>query len=512
MLRIRPLHACEDLPWQDVLPDTVLAGLTEDMDYLLKVEEPGAAIYVDDVRLQRESATVFRWRPSFYAGRVVAEMAQGDNARQRYIFDVSPSPAKSGQDEFAAMVTEIRAFDQSLLSGLSSATMTFGREGRPGRYELDMLLTRVREHGPAFLDAVERIVRSPHRLLTVDTQVLPLSRVRRLHPTALQDRRVATIALRQSLPSESIDSFQLNSLTSIPTFDTPANRTLMALLRRFKATVGRLEEAIQRCGLESPREEQVLRLEWRLHDLGSMAKRTHKLLYGSLFREVSTTETSAAGLTQIAAQPIYSRAYRLGCRALATQVDGTDPSDLLHVPPSWGIYETWCFLRTVTCVAQITGCTPVEVRGKATAAERAFHFELPDGRRLEVLFQATFPSLKATTGRLGWSLSGERRPDIVLVLHRASGAKAMVLDAKWRSGSGNVLQAMESAHIYHDALRIGTERPCPCLLLLPGWPSVEELEKDEFIRAHGVGAVSSVRPTAAGGSRAQAHIKAWLDT
>lgn len=510
MLRIRPLRPSDDSPWRVVQPGCVLAGLNEDTDYLLDVGHIGAEAFVDDVPLRQEGPTSFHWRPSFYAGRVIAEVVRSDNA-SRYHLDVSPSPAKSGQDEFTAMVTEIRAFDQSLLSGLSSATMAFGREGCPGRYELDVLLARIREHGPAFLDTVERIVSSPHRFLAADTQVLPLPRVRRLHHTALLDRRLAAIATGRYLPSESLDSFQVSGLTSAPTFDTPANRTLMALLRRFRATVVSLDEAVQRYSLESPQEEQVPRSRRRLNDLRTLARRTHNLLFGSLFREVSTAETSAAGLTQIAAQPNYSKAYRLGCRALATQLDGGEASDQLHVPPSWGIYESWCFLCVVNCTAQVIGSAPTERPAKAVAAERALHFELPGSHRLEVLFQATFPSLKATTNRLGWSLSGERRPDIVLVHHSPSGSRALVFDAKWRHGIANVLQAMESAHIYHDALRIGTTRPTPCVLLLPGLPCVAELEKYEFIKAHEVGAVSSVRPAAAGGPRVQELIKTWLE-
>jgi hypothetical protein len=514
MLRIRQLYNSENTPWKEVQSDKVFLGLNEDTDYLLDVGHSDTEVFVDDVSLQRESSTVFRWRPSFYAGRVGVEVVRGENAclRSRYYLEVSPSPSKSGQDEFNAMVAEIRAFDQSLLSGLSSATMSFGLEGRPGRYEFDVLLARVREHGPSFLEAVELIVRSPHRFFAAEMQVLPLSRVRQLHHSALRDRRLAAIATGQSRPSESIDSFQVSGLTSAPTFDTPTNRTLLALLRRFRASVVVLENAVQRCCLGSPQEEQLLRSQSRLYDLGALAKRTHKLLYGSLFREVSKAETSAAGLTQIAAQPNYSRAYRLGCRALATQLDGNQSSDQLHVPPSWGIYESWCFINIVTCAAEVTGSTPVERRAKAIAAERAVHFDLPNGHLLEVLFQATFPSLNVTTGRMGWSLSGERRPDIVLVHHNSSGAsRGMVLDAKWRSGRSNVLQAMESAHIYHDALRIGSAQLSPCVLLLPGPSLVEELGKDEFIHRHGVGALSSIRPAAEGSSRVKALIKTWLE-
>jgi hypothetical protein len=512
MLRIRPLLGPSDHPWEVILPGGMAGGLHEDNDYLLEVAYPDTKIFVDDVELQPEGSTLFGWRPAFYAGRVVAEIVHSDARSERYLLDVCPSISKSGQNEFDAMVDEIRAFDQSLLSGVSSAKMAFGREGCSGRYELDVLLSRIREHGPEFLDAMEAIVRSPHRFLVADTRILPLSRVRRLHHTALRDHRLAAIATGHALLTESIDSFQVSGSTSAPTFDTPANRTLKGLLKRFRAAVVLLRDAVQRVELGSPREEQLLRCERRLCDLDDLETRAHQFLLGPLFREVTSAEPSSAGLTQIAAQPNYSKSYRLGYRALATQIKGNDADDKLHVPPSWGIYETWCFLCVVSCTKQIIGGLPVEHQARAAAAERAVRFDLSNDEWIEVLFQATFPSLKATANRLAWTLSGERRPDIVLVHHCGSGTRAMILDAKWRSGRSNVLDAMHSVHIYHDALRIGAAKPRPCAILLPGYSSVPELETDEFIQTHEVGGVSSVRISAPGIDRVGELIRGWLES
>lgn len=510
MLRIRPKHAGEDNPWREVAPQCRIAGLTEDTDYLIDTGAPEAEVFIDDVPLQREGSSTFSWRPSFYAGVVALNLRKAGRCSQDYLLDVSPSPNKSGQDEFADMVKEIRDFDQSLLGGLSSATIPFGHSGRKGRYELDVLLYRIRTHGPTFLDAVTSITRAPHRFLAADRQVLPLSRVRKLHHTALLDRRVAMLAVGQH-SNESIDSFQINGLTSAPTFDTPANRTLLGLVRRFEAAVTMLSEAVQSRNLESQEEEQTLRAHRRLLDLEALAHQTRKLLHGTLFREVSSGETSAAGLTQISAQPQYSRAYRLGCRALGRQLEGIDSPDQLHIPPSWGIYETWCFLRVVASASQITCSPPVEQTPQAVAAERAVRFDISHGRWLEVLFQATFPSLKKPEKRMGWSLSGERRPDIVFVHHTPLRSNAVVLDAKWRSGRTNVLQAMESAHIYHDALRVNGRKPHPCLLLLPGSCVVDELEQTEFVKENGVGAVSLFKPSAPGVTQLEALMSTWLE-
>jgi hypothetical protein len=389
--------------------------------------------------------------------------------------------------------------------------MTFGHQGRISRYELNVLLARIRQYGSSFLDAVEHITRSPHRSLTAEMQVLPLSRIRRLHHRALQERRLVAIMHGNLASSESIDTIQVNGLTSSPTFDTPANRTLLALLRRFMATTVSLDHAIRNYQLHPFQDEQTLRANRRLDELGILITKTRRVLFGSFFRDVSTTGTSAAGLTQVSAEPHYNKAYRLGCHALATQIDGNAAEDQLHIPPTWGIYELWCFLCIVNCIADITGLTPTPCSATIVVAERAVQFTLDPDHVIEILFQATFPSLKPNTNHWGWSLSRERRPDIVITQRRSSTTSAVVLDAKWRSGKANVLDAMESAHIYHDALRIGMTPPEWCILLLPGQTYVAQLEDDAFIQTQHVGAVSNIRPGAVGLTRIQSLIRSWLN-
>lgn len=511
MLSFRRAAALDGDSWTELQPGQVGTGLNEDTEYLLGTgTRHDARVFVDDVELRREPTSLLRWRPSFYAGRVAVDVVTPGQQRARYFLDVSPSPAKSGQAAFDEMVADIRAFDQALLGGASSASMEFGHAGNPGKLAHDILLARLREHGPTFLAAVEAIAGSPHRSLAAEAKVLPLSRIRRLHHSSLQDRRLAAMATGHSPSPESMDSLQVSSLTSAPTFDTPANRALLALLRRFRAAVTASHERVKGLKLGSPPEEQALRVELRLEDLDRLSIRTHTLLLGPLFSEVSSGETSSAGLTQIAAQPTYSRAYRLGCRALSFDIDGTDSSDQLHVAPSWGIYETWCYLRVLKTVAEVTGIEGVPAEPKAVAAERSTSFALAEGATLEVLFQATFPALKAGAKRSGWSLSRERRPDIVLVRSQGETAKSLVLDAKWRSGRENVLDAMASAHIYHDALRVGSVRPSPCLLLLPGQDTVPELEEVAFIEAQGVGAIRNIGVNGAGQGRLSEVLKTWL--
>lgn len=492
MLELRLARDPQGPPFPVQGPEALISGLREDTDYTIAWpgRTLGSRLYVDDVELAQSADGRYRWRPSFYAGRARAELLSPDGSRQSMWLDVGPSETKSGEQSFEEMVDAIRRFDAALLGGVSSATMVFGRDGTPGLYSEDILLARLRQHGPSFVEAVVAIARCPHRTLSADSQLLPLSRVRRLHPSALRDRQLAALCAGAQDSELDWDALQVRSTTSVPTFDTPANRALVALLQRVLASALRLRDVVTNKRLGADIEEQSVRMERRLSDLDVLEARIRGLLMRSPFTEVGRAGVTAAGLTQIAAQPSYSRAYRLGCMALATSVYGDSEVDALHVNHSWGLYETWCYIAVVHLLGQVLEQQPVVFRPTAVAAQLAHRIDMLDGAAVEVYFQALFPSESPSAGRIGWSISRERRPDILLILRRAGRCSSVVLDAKWRSGRGNVLEAMESAHIYHDSLRLEGVVPSPCLVLLPGSVEVPSLSSDEYISRHLVGAIS----------------------
>lgn len=514
MLLIRQADSAAD--WHEVAPGAVHCGLHEDTNYILALpDERGQRVFMDDVELLRTGQHQFPWRPALYAGRVSVQVLETSESLQSYWLDVSPSPVKSGDAHFAEMIESIRSFDARLLTGDSAATNAFGREHQEDAedYSLagDIALSRLRLYGPAFLEAVERIARLPHRSLTSQLTVLPLSRIKHLHPLALRDRRLADIARGTAHVEGDLQSIQLHSATSTMTFDTPANRAVLALLKRFRARVQHVRQLVELKQLGTDAELQAPRAERRLGVLDNLEGRTTRLIRSAPFSEVTKVETTAASLTQIASQPNYSKAHRNGINALATGVAGSSLSDELHVPPSWGIYELWCYLDVVALLGQVLAQDLVRVAPRAASAKLGYGTRLPDGSTLEVLFQAKFSAGQpAGRTRSAWSISGEREPDI-LVVHHGTRTSAMVLDAKWRAGRANVLDAMVSAHIYHDALRVDeTTRPAPCLLLLPGLASVESLEGADFIRRHEVGALGQFCIDGIGRTSLREHLYAWL--
>lgn len=470
-------------------------GLREDTDYLIGWggRLPADKLYVDDVEVVANSQGLCAWRPEFFAGRVRVEVERGGHRVQQHWLDVGPAASKSGEDDFREMVQDIRAYDPALLGGQSAATMLFGRHGREGLLSDDVLLTRIQQHAPSFLDAIDALARSPHQVLSAQTRVLPLSQVRRIPVATLRDRKVATLVSGALTSAADHEAIYLRGLTCSTTFDTPANRATAALMRRLHGTLSRLIEAVESSTLGVDKSAQELRRPRRLSVLYQLESRLRRALVSPPFESLRQVSVSAAGLTQVAANPAYSRAYSLGSRALDTGVHGEDSAELLHVAHSWGIYETWCYLHTIQRFAHETDATVEERSHSADGAVSsllAHRLRLPDGIDLLFQFQALFPAGSPSGGRVGYSISRERRPDVVVSRQVGHERRWLVLDAKWRSGRDNVLQAMESAHIYHDSLRLSGRPPEAALLLLPGVPAVSTLEEPSFRARHGVGAIS----------------------
>ena len=123
-------------------------------------------------------------------------------------------------------------------------------------------------------------------------------------------------------------------------------------------------------------------------------------------------------------------------------------------------------------------------KSKATAA---FTGSKSRNRSIELLLQPRFPAGDHGSNADFQSISGTREPDIVLTRTDGDVPKWYVLDAKYRTGRSNVLEAMASAHVYRDALRWNERRPERALLLVPRAGAAPWLEQPDFISRHRVG-------------------------
>lgn len=466
-------------------------GFVEKGRYLFP--KPGASwsLHVDDERLGDDpnDPSCWQWQPLFFAGEVTAELVSPDGCRVAlFLLDVAPNPNKMGRETFGQMIRELLNSAPSLVIGTEPATVAIGDLGTTE--DPWLAFARLRRYAPEFFRAIQQVRARPRRTLRVRRDSAALHHVRRV------DRRTATALLRSPAVAlfladtgRTTAAFAPDSRLDVPfiedTLDAAANRAMLALvitlLRRTRVLRDRLQGLVDRKPDSDTRTSLSSRWPARRLFLDDLAAQFKLLVRQSPFADVQRPEMTAAGLTAIATDPTYSRAWGRGWRALRHGIESGESTERLWVSPSWEIYERWCFLR----VGQLLDAT--------LPAWNWRRLESPDrwvgsssGRHAELRLQPTFSARECETETM-WSISRERVPDLVLTVQDADAVRFVVLDAKYRTSRSNVLEAMGSAHIYQDSLRIGARRPDASLLLVPAVVDTNWLASPAFQQEHRVG-------------------------
>jgi hypothetical protein len=484
--------------WSALLPlDGENGGFFERGRYLLAKPSAGTAFYIDDERIpdHADNCDCWDWAPGFFAGEVTAELTAPDGATlATYLLDVAPDPSKLGRDVFRMMIHDLWDEDPNLVAGAEPAMTDIGEQGVAD--DPWLAFTRLRRHGFETLSALRTIRACPRRSLRVRREFTPLPAVRRT------DRRTASALLRSPGAISAVMGIGAGDLgdrgarldvpESEETLDSAANRTMLALqLALLRRTYTVTEELIKKVSNEPLADTRTpLRVRWprRQEFLDDLAMHLKRSIRSLPWRDVTRPEISAAGLTAIAADPAYSRAWSRGWRALRLGMEEGDPSERLWITPSWEIYERWCFVKIGKLLRDaLPDWRWCKKSRTLWTWERGID-------RVELELQPTFRAGAAVTNRR-WSVSKERIPDLLLMAQRPGCVRFLLLDAKYRSSRESVLDAMTSAHIYHDSLRIGEQRPDSSLLLLPAAHGAEHLQDPAFQRAHRVGA-AILRPGA----------------
>lgn len=479
--------------WRELLPSPAInPGFEETGHYILECAPHACEILVDDEPLKPadEDGAGWRWMPGFFAGQVVAEVVSAETRETtNYLLDVSPNPRKLGGDIFKSMVDDLLVAAPALVFGEEPATILTGEISAVQNPWIEF--ARLRRYGPTFVKALSPICAHPRRTLRVRRTSAGLHQVRRV------DRRTAVSLLRSSavaLMFGQVDEAPAASpytRLDVPsveeTVDSAANRAILALIRAMRHRARVLQAVLEaRVAGEADSETRTgLAERWPVRrtflvtlqgDLRAMMRRRP-------FSDVTRAEASAAGLNAISADPMYSRAWGQGWRALRHGA-GEAGDERLWISPTWEIYERWCF---------------VESGRLLRAALPSWQWELEPGRmrwagrvgvrRATLSLQPTFGAYPANrSGR--WSVSRERVPDMVLTAWSdPAGAdlRFAVIDAKYRVSRAAVLDAMQSAHVYQDALRIGGARPGVSLLAVPASGGAPWLEDGAVQREHRVG-------------------------
>lgn len=443
------------------------------------------------------------WKPGFYAGTVRAELVDDTGrALGTWWLDVSPDPAKAGGGTFERMVEQIAEFDESLLVGDEPARRQLGAVGTETNPHV--LFERLRRRETDLHCAVAAVQREPASVLRPRRQFVALHQARRA------DLRTLRVAMRRPEACAVLGRQRgaqpalAGTTAAQPRFDTPeverrldapVNRCALYLLRALQRRCRDLAEKLQEMEKKAtgetrtPLQSRVVR---RREILGRIERRLRFAERRSPFRDARRPELSAAGLTAVAAHPLYSRFWRVGWEALRRGVFLHDPRDPLPITPTWEVYERWCFVEVARLLDRW-------LPGVAWSAHREVESWARLGRgedRLEVdlWLQKTAANTNGVLRSDLWSVSRRCQPDLVIRWRRKGRSGFVALDAKYRASRGAILDGMaESAHLYRDALRWGSTAPEASLLLVPDAGAVSWLAKKAYVASHGVGVVA-LRP------------------
>ncbi len=444
---------------------------------------------------------MWSWAPGFYAGAVRAELIdRTDRSLGTWWLDVSPDPRKAGSEIFNAMVETILDYDEALLVGEEPAR---GRLGALGDHDNPhILFERLRRREGDLDRAVAMIQREPASVLRPRRRFSPFRAVRRT------DLRTVRAAVRQRNACAVLQhgcgrsSDLVGDVAAGPYFDVPAverrqdapvNRCALYLLRALQRRCRHLSRALEDPGQRGSATRTPLQARHRRKILERIERKLRLAERRSPFRDAKRPELTSAGLTAVAAHPLYARLWRVGWKALRRGASRHDLRDLLPITPSWEVYESWCFVE----IAGLLKRWLPELEWSRRREGGCWSWRGRDGSGSEVAlhYQET---ARRTNGRERsglWSVSKELRPDLVLRWKRGQRRGFGILDAKYRTGLDSVLRGMaESAHPYRDALRWGSARPDVSLLLVPRVSGgLRWLAEESYVRSHGIGAVA-LRP------------------
>ncbi|HET6432553.1 DUF2357 domain-containing protein [Dyella sp.] len=482
----------------EISDSKLCAGFTERGRYYFLGAPSDAQLFIDDEALRptlHEGETAFLWEPGFFAGNVVAELADGSgNVASTFLLDVSPSQHKLGRVQFDQMIDELFSFDPQLVAGTEAAQTSVGAMGDARNPHLEY--ARLRRYGPEFLASLQVVAAKPLTRLCSERALRKPNQAKRVDPHTIRSALTSPGALalmRGTAASEAIDgSTLLNVPIAYDGLDNPANRTMSAVRQTVIRRVRLVSEAL-RLAVEKEQESQTRtalapRVERRLLFLKSLDRSLRRLDKINPFASTSRCEISAAGLNAVSAHPAYARAFRLAWRVLRAGLAGDNRSDNLWISPSWEIYERWCFVKVIQIVEKLLPDISWHPVYSRSGGEDQLDYKGNLGNvAVQVLLQPKFPAWDQPSFQGFQSISGLRIPDIVVTLKSPERSAFLVLDAKYRTSRQGVLDGMQSAHLYSDSLRWNGLRPQLSLLLIPRSGGAEWLEARSFLTEHGVG-------------------------
>ncbi|KFE63550.1 DUF2357 domain-containing protein [Hyalangium minutum] len=400
--------------------------------------------------------TCFRLSIETWAGRARL-LVQAGQTEQTEALDVSPHPGKLGVDAYREMLAELVAISKDLPWGLGPGSHAATRAD-----ESPMLVhaSVIDAELPALLQALRRLALDPLSWTRRERVLERLPANRRVDPASfrwLVAHPRALGAVRPSSPTQSADSGVFIEQRRIQsTLDHPATRYLSYLLERLLRTLRRSSKAFHQISGREPRAIEYA------HVLDAATEEIEATLGRVPFKGVLPEPLGPGSLQAVIDHPSYARVQRLAQRLLdpGMQLDeqGAFSSSLGY---TYELFELLALYRLAGGLSRELGeawtCTSTPPRSSGLLERPPFgcvwRAASVNGLVLELHYQRTFTAW-SEQGLHFQSLSGERRPDYVLLILREDKPLGwIVLDAKYRSSRDAIHQGLADLHVYRDSLR-----------------------------------------------------------
>ena len=404
---------------------------------------------------------------------------------------MNPDPEKASREVFQQMLNDICDYNPALIIGQEPAQRQFGTLDEFDNPIIEFY--RLRSRAEQIHRALAAVIREPVQTLRPRRHLTLPHLVRRADRQSVRAalRQPVLLAIAGALPKEKV-SFTQPPVVDTPAveyhYDNPANRCLFYMLRQLRQRCSELMKELQEnVEKENPSEtETALAPRWpvwekELVQLDQFLERASRQLP---FRAVTRSEVTAAGLKAVAAHPLYAQFWRVGWEALRRDIAGSEQMEWLPLNTTWGIYERWCFVKMSQWMKQLFPAMDWSDPSDTTNKNyQSLEGKSGESDRMRLQLQATFHNTQGKKKEF-WSVSRERRPDIVLDWTIGNNTGFLIFDAKYTK---DVLSKMETAHIYNDSLRMYCRRPAASILLVPTACSAPWLKKQDFIAENCVG-------------------------
>jgi hypothetical protein len=476
-------------------PNTLVPGFSEGGEYWILKPAIESTLYIDDELIHSASDDKYwAWMPGFYAGQVNAEIEIGGNSSPiNFYFDVSTHPDKLGRDQFERLLLDVIEYDPNLIYGSEPAQYALG--GQQAQDAVWIAYARTKAYFPSYLKSLKAICDRPIQKIKYARQRVPLHRVRNIDPgtaISLGSNRALAGALSKAIDIEY--ALRIDISLSVPfnetTVDNPANRIILSQAKQVIRKIEWLIFVISNIKDEGSetRTSTASRTDRRIKFLNHSRYTLQRLTKSYPFNLVSGNEVSASGLNAIASHPTYSHAHITGNNILRTGLSTTSDKEFHYLSPTWAIYESWCFSTLATALEANFCEYNWDHTQKGNGSSRAV-IGRSEGNYIKLYFQLNAYSNQTINGHEYYSISKMRIPDLVIEVGNDDNVAFICLDAKYRVSKDSLLDAMTSAHIYHDSIRLRDSRSLYSFILSPSDVNAGFMKNKDYIHSHKVGVI-----------------------